>query len=141
MYHYQHNVMGERLTVARWPPCADVVDSAVRHLVFIYIYGRHGLCLQSQDGKGMCRCEFWGCSNLVEMLYIQNDCNASYSSECILLFVFVCLGAEPSSIKRLEIKFQSEPLSKHLQPFPLHPSGEFLAGPLLIRGLMVTGRA
>ena len=26
------------LTVARWPPCADVLDSAVRHLVFIYIY-------------------------------------------------------------------------------------------------------
>ena len=29
------------LTVARWPPCADVLDSAVRHLVFIYIYGGH----------------------------------------------------------------------------------------------------
>ena len=28
----------ESLTVARWPPCADVLDSAVRHLVFIYIY-------------------------------------------------------------------------------------------------------
>ena len=27
------------LTVARWPPCADVLDSALRHLVFIYIYG------------------------------------------------------------------------------------------------------
>ena len=26
------------LTVARWPPCADVLESAVRHLVFIYIY-------------------------------------------------------------------------------------------------------
>ena len=26
------------LTRARWPPCADVLDSAVRHLVFIYIY-------------------------------------------------------------------------------------------------------
>ena len=24
--------------VPRWPPCADVLDSAVRHLVFIYIY-------------------------------------------------------------------------------------------------------
>ena len=28
------------LTVARWPPCADVLDSAVRHLVFIYIYAQ-----------------------------------------------------------------------------------------------------
>ena len=29
MYHYQHNVMGER---------ADCGKMAVRHLVFIYIY-------------------------------------------------------------------------------------------------------
>src|SRR4029434_4451294 len=29
------------LTVARWPPCADVLDSAVRHLAFIYIYGEN----------------------------------------------------------------------------------------------------
>ena len=29
------------LTVARWPPCADVLGSAVRHLVFIYIYDPH----------------------------------------------------------------------------------------------------
>ena len=26
------------LTVARWPPFADVLDSDVRHLAFIYIY-------------------------------------------------------------------------------------------------------
>lgn len=32
-------------------------------------------------------------------------------------------------------------LCKHPQPFPLHPNGEvFLAGPRLIKGLMVTGR-
>ena len=29
--------------VPRWPPCADVLDSAVRHLVFIYIYDNGGV--------------------------------------------------------------------------------------------------
>ena len=33
------------LPVPRWPPCADVLDSAVRHLVFIYIYGPPPLTL------------------------------------------------------------------------------------------------
>ena len=39
MYHYQHNVMGER---ADWQDGHHVRDSAVRHLVFIYIYGVSG---------------------------------------------------------------------------------------------------
>lgn len=70
--------------------------------------------------------------------------NGSNDWECILLLVFVrgCFEAERSSTTRLEIEFKSQPLCKHLQPFPLHPNGEFfLAGPQLIRGLMVTGRA
>ena len=40
------------LTVARWPPCADVLDSAVRHLVFIYIYGFRGTFAQSPLKSG-----------------------------------------------------------------------------------------
>ena len=33
MYHYQHNVMGEQLT-GKMVASADVLDAAVRHLVF-----------------------------------------------------------------------------------------------------------
>ena len=40
MYHYQSNVMGERADCCKMAASADVLDSAVRHIVSsIYIYG------------------------------------------------------------------------------------------------------
>ena len=32
--------MGERVACSKMAPCADVLDSVVRHLVFIYIYAQ-----------------------------------------------------------------------------------------------------